>query len=858
MVAEAVAAPAVSSLPTRSLPVDGVLTDILPGDAILHCVSADFRMRKGLAKAIRQLFPQLPDVSGARVGDCIPQRTPGGAFVLHLVTKERFFQKPTADDLLHAVASAAGLIAALPEVHRIRLPRVGCGLDRLDWPTVRPLVLATLAAERPLPTLLFEVDDTFTPPPTPPSDPAGAAWASVLPAGVPPEWIPDPDPRATVLAAFGGLRLVSLLQDLGPFRAAGMSLQRIQDMFAARGFVNPDLPPMPLSLSDICDVAFPDLRLPVSGPLPAPSAATTAAAAEFDKAVAAGAVEPLAFGDLAQSWAPLFAIWQTSKYRLIFDLRTLNASLRDPSFEMETVLDIPALTAGCKVGTKLDLKSAYFQYPVSESLSRALHCRHPVSGVPHRWRVLPFGLSHAPRVFSQLTRQLVSLWRAQGITAFAYLDDVAVFAADAATLARHLSIVLQDLHDAGIRVSAPKAFMTPFQVFELLGLMVDLRRRCFFLSNERCQRLATEAAELLATARATPRLRLERFLGRLAFATMICPLLGFFRAHLSAALTSELSVLRLSAEACEELQWWQSSAVSVLAGRTFAWSTLGATRLFALRGVPKPADSLAPAAGSDASEDGVGLRFPDGQIASELLPPELRGAPSAAREFYALTRLVDAGRFPRGSVVRLVTDAQAVAASWFGGSACASTARYARHLLLAAWERDLTVVVDWLPREQMVAEDEASRLAALSAANAMPPIDWVGTELRRAFGTSVPDAELFADPGARLFPDVPCGSRLYDPAATLGDGVTSEAWRTARAGWAFPPFALLRPVLARIAALPTPPRVACLLPDTPLTRFCLRAWSVRPPPTALRAPPDFTTALRPCVRLALFVPPPRV
>ena len=844
--------PAVLSAPSLSL-----LNDIVPGDAILHCVSADFRMRKGLAREIRARFPLLPDVSHAAVGDAIPQRVPGGAIVIHLVTKTRFFHKPSVDSLMHAVASAAALLAALPDVHRIRLPRLGCGLDRLEWPTVRPLVLAALSAERQLPIVLHECDDTYTPPAAdPPGTPPASVWQHVLPSGVPDEWCLDPLAHSPLLAAYGGLRLVSLLQDLGPFRAARLSLDRLREFFAARGFISPDLPPIPLSLSDITAIAFPDMHLPTTGRIPPASAAASAAASEFEKAAACGAVEPLAFGDMPQSWAPLFAIWQSTKYRLIFDLRTLNAHLLDPSFHMETILDIPALTAGCRVGTKLDLRSAYYQYPVSDCLSRALHCRHPISGDFYRWRSLPFGLSHAPRVFSQLTLQFVRHWRAQGIVAFAYLDDVAVFAPDAATLARHLTIVLADLAAAGLRVSAQKAFTAPFAVFELLGLMVDLPARRFFLSRRRCDRLSADAAALLAVADAAPRLQVEQFLGRLAFATMICPLLGFFRAHLSAALSSELSLIRLSAAAREELEWWRVSAVPVLAGRHFRWDKLGATRLFADRGVSSPVPAGAATAGSDASEDGIGLRFQDGSVAFELLPPELRGAPSAAREFYALARLLEAGRFPAGSCVRLVTDAQAVASSWFGGSACASTAQYARRLLLSAWERDVTVAVDWLPRELMTVEDEASRLAALSAANAMPPRDWVSAELQRAFGTGVADAELFADPGARLFPAAPCGSRLFSPAASLGDGITSGAWLTARAGWAFPPFALVRPLLAHLAALPSPPQVLCLLPDNSLTRFCLRAWSVRPPPPNLLAPPDFTVPFRPAVRLALFVPPP--
>ena len=62
-----------------------------------------------------------------------------GRFIYLSVTKKRFFQKPTYDSLrqsLEAMTSHANK----HKVTRIRMPKAGCGLDRLGWHKVERLV----------------------------------------------------------------------------------------------------------------------------------------------------------------------------------------------------------------------------------------------------------------------------------------------------------------------------------------------------------------------------------------------------------------------------------------------------------------------------------------------------------------------------------------------------------------------------------------------------------------------------------------------------------------------------------------------------------------------------------------------
>ena len=60
-------------------------------------------------------------------------------YVYHLVTKQRYFEKPTYESVkmsLQQMRTHAGWSG----VHRIGLPRMGCGLDKLNWSEIRSLI----------------------------------------------------------------------------------------------------------------------------------------------------------------------------------------------------------------------------------------------------------------------------------------------------------------------------------------------------------------------------------------------------------------------------------------------------------------------------------------------------------------------------------------------------------------------------------------------------------------------------------------------------------------------------------------------------------------------------------------------
>lgn len=69
-----------------------------------------------------------------KVGDCIQQGR-----VFNLITKERYYQKPTYRSLVTALIEMRDLCNEI-HVEKLAMPKIGCGLDRLKWDKVKELI----------------------------------------------------------------------------------------------------------------------------------------------------------------------------------------------------------------------------------------------------------------------------------------------------------------------------------------------------------------------------------------------------------------------------------------------------------------------------------------------------------------------------------------------------------------------------------------------------------------------------------------------------------------------------------------------------------------------------------------------
>lgn len=113
---------------------------------LAHCISADFGMGKGIVVEFNKRFDmknilkrEYPDYlirwrARGMVGDCIQQ-----GCVFNLVTKERYWMKPTYTSLRTALHEMKHLCNEI-HVKKIAMPVIGCGLDRLEFGKVSGII----------------------------------------------------------------------------------------------------------------------------------------------------------------------------------------------------------------------------------------------------------------------------------------------------------------------------------------------------------------------------------------------------------------------------------------------------------------------------------------------------------------------------------------------------------------------------------------------------------------------------------------------------------------------------------------------------------------------------------------------
>ena len=113
---------------------------------LAHCISADFGMGKGIVVEFNKRFGmkkklqiKYPDYinewqSRGYKGDCILE-----GHVLNLITKERYFHKPTYQSMRLAL-EVMKKICEEEEIRKIAMPIIGCGLDKLTWDKVSEII----------------------------------------------------------------------------------------------------------------------------------------------------------------------------------------------------------------------------------------------------------------------------------------------------------------------------------------------------------------------------------------------------------------------------------------------------------------------------------------------------------------------------------------------------------------------------------------------------------------------------------------------------------------------------------------------------------------------------------------------
>lgn len=109
---------------------------------LAHCISADCAMGAGIAVQFQSKFKLRNkllqyDDSIRKYPTCILIGK-----VFNLITKKKYWHKPTYDSLAETLKFMKNIIVD-KNIKYIAMPKIGCGLDRLQWGKVKEIIEKT-------------------------------------------------------------------------------------------------------------------------------------------------------------------------------------------------------------------------------------------------------------------------------------------------------------------------------------------------------------------------------------------------------------------------------------------------------------------------------------------------------------------------------------------------------------------------------------------------------------------------------------------------------------------------------------------------------------------------------------------
>jgi ribonuclease HI len=173
--------------------------------------------------------------------------------------------------------------------------------------------------------------------------------------------------------------------------------------------------------------------------------------------------------------------------RPVLNLKGLNKYVPNKTFKMQTLQVVQQQLQKGDWLASLDLKDAYFHVPIHPEYQK--YMRFEFLGKVYQFRVLPFGLSTAPRVFTKILAPVIGLLHQEGIHVYPYLDDCLIVAKSPQQLQTAVIRTQEVLMQAGFVINFKKSHLLPVQKIRFLGLEVDTTQAATFLPEDKMQLL---------------------------------------------------------------------------------------------------------------------------------------------------------------------------------------------------------------------------------------------------------------------------------------------------------------------------------------------------------------------------------
>lgn len=141
-----------------------------------------------------------------------------------------------------------------------------------------------------------------------------------------------------------------------------------------------------------------------------------------------------------------------NKPRLVINYQPLNAALAYDAYPIPKPTSLLAKLSHAVIFSKFDMKSGFWQIKITPS--DIYKTAFTVPQGHYEWTVMPFGLNIAP---SKFQRVMDSIFGDLDFV-LVYIDDLLVFSSDIPTHFKHLNLLYTRIYEAGLILSATKAF----------------------------------------------------------------------------------------------------------------------------------------------------------------------------------------------------------------------------------------------------------------------------------------------------------------------------------------------------------------------------------------------------------------
>ena len=127
--------------------IKGNLFDMSKEYSLAHCISLDCALGAGIAKEFQNRYPNMVNKLRAHISQnriktipiVLSYKIGPNRYIFNLVTKEKYWQKPTYDTLGPTLVQMKNY-CIYNNINKIAMPLIGCGLDRLKWNRVSQMI----------------------------------------------------------------------------------------------------------------------------------------------------------------------------------------------------------------------------------------------------------------------------------------------------------------------------------------------------------------------------------------------------------------------------------------------------------------------------------------------------------------------------------------------------------------------------------------------------------------------------------------------------------------------------------------------------------------------------------------------